>query len=159
MHTIRDIKVRYRSKQYGGEEQYQFQPTLLISTDSDYDYGNTAEGVVVKYLKNFPVAITNKDFSKISNYLLQGSNIYNTQKSYVLKNFEEKLLSYEILDVINQDENNAIVSTRESYWVMQNGRMIEMLTQECKYQVTKSNGDWKMTDFVGKVNVISRIKY
>ena len=76
-----------------------------------------------------------------------------------MKNFEEKLLSYEILDVINQDENNAIVSTRESYWVMQNGRMIEMLTQECKYQVTKSNGDWKMTDFVGKVNVISRIKY
>lgn len=160
MHTNRNIKISYKSKEYSGEEEYEFQPTLLISTDSTLpQYGEGPEATVINYLKNFVVAITNKDFSKISNYLLDGSNIYNTQKEYVKKNIEEKLLSYEILDVKNTDTNNAIVSTRETYWVTQNGKLIEMLTQECKYKVTKSGDSWKLTDFDGMVNVVSRISY
>lgn len=160
MHTNRNVKLSYKSKEYSGEEEYEFQPTLLISTDSTLpQYGEGPEATVVNYLKNFVVAITNKDFSKISSYLLDGSNIYNTQKEYVKKNLEEKLLSYEILDVKNTDSNNAIVSTRETYWVTQNGKLIEMLTQECKYKVTKSGNSWKLTDFDGMVNVVSRISY
>ena len=160
MHETRNIKVTYKSKDYSGEEEYEFEPTLLISTDSTApQYGEGPEGTVVNYLKNFVIAITNKDFSKISNYLLQGSEIYNTQKEYVTKNIEEKLLSYEILDVNYTDSNNAIVSTRETYWVTQEGKLIEMLTQECKYKTTKSGNDWKLTDFADKVNVISRIEY
>ena len=160
MHTNRDIKLSYKSKDYAGEQIYEFQPTLLISTDSTLpQYGEGPEATVVNYLKNYVVAITNKDFSQISDYLLYGSNIYNTQKEYVKKNLEEKLLSYEILDVTNTDANNAVVSTRETYWVTQNGKLIEMLTQECKYKVTKSGNDWKLVDFVGKVNVVSRISY
>lgn len=160
MHENRNIKLSYKSKDYAGEEEYDFQPTLLISTDSTLpQYGEGPEATVVNYLKNFVVAITNKDFSKISSYLLEGSSIYDTQKEYVKKNIEEKLLSYEILNVTNTDSNNAIVSTRETYWVTQNGKLIEMLTQECKYKVTKSGNDWKLTDFAENVNVVSRISY
>lgn len=163
MHSTRNIKLVYRSKQYSGEEEYEFQPTLLVSTEDEtstsIQYGDGPEGTVVNYLKNFVTAITNKDFSKISSYLQDGSNIYNTQKEYVKKNIEEKLLSYEILDVNYSDSNNAVVSTRETYWVTQEGKLIEMLTQECKYKVTNSSGSWKLTDFDGNVNVVSRISY
>lgn len=160
MYKNREIKLSYKSKDYEGEQDYEFEPTLLIAADSTLPaIGDGPEATVINYLKNFVVAITNKDYSKISNYLLDGSNIATMQKEYVKKNLEEKLLSYEILDISYQDNNNAIVSTRESYWVTQEGKLIEMLTQECKYQVTKSGNAWKITDFVDNVNVVSRIEY
>lgn len=159
LHEARNIKLSYRSKEYGGEEEYSFVPNILRTIDEDYNLGNGPEDVVIHYLQNFVIAITNKDFSMISDYLLPGSNIYDTQKEYINKDIEEKLLSYEILSVDMQDENHAIVSTRETYWITSQGKLIQMLTQECKYKVETSNGNWQLTDFADQINVVNNIKY
>lgn len=159
LHDARTIRLEYRSREFGGTEDYTFEPKILRSTGDTYGFGDGPEGTVINYLHNFVVAITNKDFSKISDYLLTGSNIYNTQREYINKDIEEKLLSYEILDVDMKDASNAIVSTRETYWVKSGGKLIQMLTQECKYNVEKSGDSWKLTDFADKVNVVSNIKY
>lgn len=69
----------------------------------------------------------------------------------------EQLDSYELTDVSYSDENNCVISTRETYYVQVSGEALQLMTQECKYSLVKENGNWFMTSFVD-INVVSRIK-
>lgn len=143
-----NILVGYHSKEYGGETAYRYTPNILNSIDGKTLYTSGPEAVVEGYLKGFPDAMTNQDFSYISDYLKQDSAIYNTQKEYVKKGISEKLHSYEIMNVQKQDENNCTVSTRETYYIQKENQPLELMTQECTYRVVKDGNDWKITEFV-----------
>lgn len=152
-----DIQVGYRSLEYGGECEYVYTPNTLLSVDADVLYTDGPEAVVEKYMKNFDDAMTNMDFSYIEDCLLPGSSIYEEQKAYVQRGIEEQLDSYEIVKAEYSDENNCIVTTRETYYVRVQGEPLQLMTQECRYQVVKNGGDWKMSAFAGDIHVLSRI--
>ena len=153
-----NIQVGYHSREYGGECQYSYEPNVLLSAKAATVYEDGPEAVVEKYLKNFPDAVTNNDFSLISDCLKPGSAIYQEQEKYVQRDISERLDSYEITDVAYNGNNNCVVSTRETYYVQVAGKPLQLMTQECQYALENAGGTtWYMTDFVD-LKVVSRIK-
>nr|WP_106790597.1 VWA domain-containing protein [Massilistercora timonensis] len=153
-----NIQVGYHSREYGGECQYSYEPNVLLSAKAATVYEDGPEAVVEKYLKNFPDAVTNNDFSLISDCLKPGSAIYQEQEKYVQRDISERLDSYEITDVSYNGNNNCVVSTRETYYVQVAGKPLQLMTQECQYALENAGGTtWYMTDFVD-LKVVSRIK-
>ena len=152
-----DIKTGYKSVKYGGECNYTYTPNVFLSAGSATLYKDGPEAVVEEYLKNFDDAVNHSDFSLISNCLQKGSPIYTEQEKYVQRDISEQLDSYELTDVSYSDENNCVISTRETYYVQVSGEALQLMTQECKYSLVKENGNWFMTSFAD-INVVSRIK-
>jgi hypothetical protein len=152
-----NLLAGYHSAEYGGESYCDFQPNLLISVDGANLYTSGPEATVESYLKGFDDAMSYQDFSYISDYLKKDSNIYKSQKEYVKKGISESLDSYEIVDVDYSGKKKCIVTTRETYYVQRQGEPLELMTQQCQYQLKKTSDGWKMTDFAGPVEVLSRI--
>ena len=109
-------------------------------------------------MRAFDDAMTNSDFSYISDYLKPGSSIYKAQEEYVKKDFTEQLKTYEISSTDYSSNTECIITTRETYYVQATGEPLDLLTQECKYKLIYENSEWKMTDFADSVKVLSRIK-
>lgn len=84
------LKVGYHSKEYGGEENYTYTPKLLMSVDGDSVYTDGPEAVVENYVKNFDKAMTNEDFSYISDYLQREAKSIRIRKNML----QEEFLSY-----------------------------------------------------------------
>ena len=154
-----NIVVGYHSPVYGGECTYTYRPNVLLSVSGAGIYHDGPEAVVEAYMRGFADAMTNSDFSCISDYLKDGSNIYNSQKAYVSRDIRETLDSYEIVSVDYSDSANCVVTTRETYYVQVEDKPLELLTQQCKYQVVYENNRWYMTDFADKVDVLSRVNH
>lgn len=152
-----DIQVGYHSTEYGGECAYTYKPNVLLSAKSSSIYTDGPEAVVEQYLKNFPAAVTNGDFSLIEDCLKAGSDIYNEQKKYVQRDITEQLDTYELTDVSYSGDSSCVVSTRETYNVQVQGKALQLMTQECKYRLEKSGDKWEMTAFED-LKVVSRIK-
>lgn len=152
-----NIQVGYHTQEYGGECDYTYQPNVLLSAKSADIYTDGPEAVVEQYLKNFPAAVTNSDFSLIADYMKAGSDIYNEQEKYVQRDITEQLDTYELTDVTYSDENNCVISTRETYYVQVEGKALQLMTQECQYALEKTGDKWEMTAFVD-LKVVSRIK-
>lgn len=154
-----EIQVGYHSLEYGGECQYEYTPNTLLSVNSKTFFTDGPEAVVEKYLKNFDDAMTNTDFSYIEDCLLKGSSIYTEQQKYVQRGIKEQLDSYEIVNISYSDDDNCVITTRETFLVQLPNEPLKMMTQECQYALVKTNGEWKMTDFAGPVKVLSKIKH
>ena len=152
-----DIIVGYNSKTHGGNCNFTYTPNILLSVDSSAFYKDGPEAVVEAYMKAFDDAMTNRDFSYISDYLKKNSNIYNMQEKYVQRGIDESLVSYEIVDVTYNNSNESIVTTRETFYVQAKNEPLYLMTQQCKYIVVYENNEWKITDFAGSVEVLSRI--
>lgn len=158
--TVKDtaqIEAGYHSLEYGGKCSYSYTPNVLLNPNSTSIYQDGPEAVVERYLKNFPQAVTDSDFSLIADCMKQGSAIYTEQEKYVKRNIEETLDSYEIVDTQYSGDSNCVISTRETYYVQVQGKALQLMTQECKYSLEKNGNDWKMTSFVD-LKVTSRIK-
>ena len=153
-----NIETGYRSVEYGGECKYTYTPNILMSVDGSSIFSDGPEAVVEKYLKGFADAVTNSDFSYISDYLKPGSAIYQEQEQYVTRDITAQLSSFEIVSVDYSSQQNCVVVTRETYFVQVGNEPLQLMTQECKYAVEESGGEWKMTAFADKVKVLSRIK-
>lgn len=153
-----NIETGYRSVEYGGECKYSYTPNILMSVDGSGIFSDGPEAVVEKYLKGFGAAVTNSDFSYISDYLKQGSTIYNEQQQYVMRDISAQLDSFEIVSVDYGSQQNCIVVTRETYFVQVGNEPLQLMTQECKYAAEESGGEWKLTAFADEVKVLSRIK-
>lgn len=154
---IANICVGYRSPKYGGECTYSYAPNVLMSVNAKGFYKDGPEACVEGYIKNFMHAMTNRDIHYVDSYLLAGSAIYQEQEKYVKQGIDEQLDSYEIVSTDYSDSNNCVVTTRETIYVQIPGKPLQLMTQECKYQVTYTGGEWKMTAFADKVNVLNRI--
>ena len=152
-----NIQVGYRSPEYGGECTYSYTPNTLISVEATTLYTDGPEAVVEKYMKNFDDAMTHSDFSFIEDCLLPGSSIYQEQQAYVQRGISEQLDSYEIVSTDYRDADHCVVTTRETYYVQIKNEPLQLMTQQCQYEVTKSGNDWKMSAFAGQVEVLSRI--
>ena len=109
-------------------------------------------------MRGFADAVTGSDFSYISDYLKPGSVIYDEQQKYVQRDIKEQLDSFEIVSVDYQDGDHCVVQTRETYYVQVGDDPLQLMTQGCQYAVEQDSSGWKLTDFVGKVDVISRIR-
>lgn len=158
--TVKDtaqIEAGYHSLEYGGKCSYSYTPNVLLNPNSTSIYQDGPEAVVEKYLKNFPQAVTNSDFSLIADCMKQGSAIYTEQEKYVKRSIDETLDSYEIVDTQYNGDSSCVISTRETYYVQVQGKALQLMTQECKYSLEKAGNDWKMTSFVD-LKVTSRIK-
>ena len=79
------------------------------------------------------------------------------QEKYVLRDITERLDSYELTDVSYADANNCVISTRETYYVQVKGKPLQLMTQECKYNVENQGDKWQLTSFAD-IKVVSRIK-
>lgn len=158
--TVKDtaqIEAGYHSLEYGGKCSYSYTPNVLLNPNSTSIYQDGPEAVVERYLKNFPQAVTNSDFSLIADCMKQGSAIYTEQEKYVERSIDETLDSYEIVDTQYNGDSSCVISTRETYYVQVQGKALQLMTQECKYSLEKAGNDWKMTSFVD-LKVTSRIK-
>lgn len=113
------------------------------------------EDVVEQYIKGFALAMTEGDFSYISDYLKPGSEIYKSQKKYIEKDISESLESYEIEDVDYKDEKHCVVTTRETVSVQKWDQPSKLVTQRCKYAVVCTGGKWMMTKFADSIKIIS----
>lgn len=154
---VSNICVGYRSPQYGGECTYSYVPNVLMNVNAKNFYKDGPEACVEGYIKNFMQAMSNCDIHYVDDYLLAGSPIYTEQEKYVKQGINEKLDSYEIVSTNYSDQNNCVVTTRETIYVQVPGKPLQLMTQECKYQVTYTGGEWKMTAFADQVNVLNRI--
>jgi len=152
-----DILVGYHSEEYGGNDEFTYVPNVLLSVDGPKFYEDGPEAVVEAYMEGFDDAMTYSDFSYISDYLLEDSNIYKSQEKYVTRDITETLDSYEIVNVDYYGDDECIVTTRETYYVQMPGEPLQLLTQECQYIVIKDNAEWKLTDFAAPVEVLLRI--
>lgn len=158
--TVKDtaqIEAGYHSLEYGGKCSYSYTPNVLLNPNSTSIYQDGPEAVVERYLKNFPQAVTNSDFSLIADCMKQGSAIYTEQEKYVKRSIDETLDSYEIVDTQYNGDSSCVISPRETYYVQVQGKALQLMTQECKYALEKAGNDWKMTSFVD-LKVTSRIK-
>lgn len=154
---VSNVEAGYRSVEYGGQCRYSYTPNVLLNVKGASFYKDGPEAVVERYLRGFPNAVNNSDFSYISDCLKPGSAIYQEQQKYVLRSITEQLDSFEIVSVDYSDGSNCVAKTRETYFVQVSGEPLQLMTQECQYALEESGGQWKMTAFVGKVNVLSRI--
>lgn len=152
-----NIEIGYNSITYGGRCTYSYTPNVLMNVNGTTLYTDGPEAVVEKYIKGFDDAMTMSDFSYISDCLKTDSNIYKTQKEYIKKGISERLDSCEIIDVDYSSKTKCVVTTRETYYVQTKSTSLQLMTQQCQYKVEKVGDDWKMTDFAGKVEVLSRI--
>ena len=152
-----NIQAGYHSIDYGGECKYTYTPNVLMSAQSRDIYTDGPQAAVEGYLKNFDSAMNKSDFSLISGYLKNGSPIYTEQEKYVLRDITERLDSYELTDVSYADANNCVISTRETYYVQVKGKPLQLMTQECKYNVENQGDKWQLTSFAD-IKVVSRIK-
>ena len=155
---VSDIETGYQSVEYGGECRYSYTPSILLGADGDAFYEDGPEAVVEGYMRGFADAVTGSDFSYISDYLKPGSVIYDEQQKYVQRDIKEQLDSFEIVSVDYQDGDHCVVQTRETYYVQVGDDPLQLMTQGCQYAVEQDSSGWKLTDFVGKVDVISRIR-
>lgn len=155
---VSNIETGYHSIEYGGSCSYSYTPNVLLNVRSSSFYQDGPEAVVERYLRGFADAVTESDFSYISDCLKPGSAIYKEQQSYVLRDIEEQLDSFEIVSVDYSGGHNCVVLARETYFVQVSGEPLQLMTQECQYALEESGGQWKMTAFVGKVRVLSRIR-
>lgn len=154
-----NIVTGYHTAEYGGETNYSYTPNTLVNVDDNSLYKDGPEGVVSAYMVAFADAMTNQSYSYIAPYILSGSALEAEQTKYVTRGISENIDSYEIENVEYTDNNNCVVTTRETYFVQKPGKPLSLLTQRCKYSVVKSRNDWKMTGFVDKIEVLSRIAY
>ena len=155
---VSNIETGYQSIEYGGSCSYSYTPNVLLNVKSSRFYQDGPQAVVERYLRGFAEAVTKSDFSYISDCLKPGSTIFKEQQSYVLRDIEEQLDSFEIVSVDYSGGHNCVVLTRETYFVQVSGEPLQLMTQECQYALEESGGQWKMTAFVGKVRVLSRIR-
>ena len=155
---VSNIETGYHSIEYGGSCSYSYTPNVLLNVRSSSFYQDGPEAVVERYLRGFADAVTESDFSYISDCLKPGSAIYKEQQSYVLRDIEEQLDSFEIVSVDYSGGQNCVVLARETYFVQVSGQPLQLMTQECQYALEETGGQWKMTAFVGKVRVLSRIR-
>ena len=154
-----NIVVGYHTAEYGGETSYSYTPNTLVSVNDTTIYTDGPEAVVAAYMVAFADAMTNQSYSYIEPYVLSGSSLESHQQNYVARGISEKIDSYEIENVEYADENNCVVTTRETYFVQKVNEPLALLTQRCKYQVVKTGSAWQMVDFADKVEVLSRITY
>lgn len=152
-----NILVGYHSALYGGENTYSYTPNVLMSVSGSGLYNDGPEAVVEGYMRGFDDAMTYSDFSYISNYLKVDSPIYNEQIEYVKRNITELLDTYEIVSTVYNGSDECAITTRETYYVQKAGEPLELMTQQCTYRVIRENGSWKMTEFIGDIDIISRV--
>ena len=152
-----NILVGYHSALYGGENTYSYTPNVLMSVSGSGLYNDGPEAVVEGYMRGFDDAMTYSDFSYISNYLKVDSPIYNEQIEYVKRNITELLDTYEIVSIVYNGSDECAITTRETYYVQKAGEPLELMTQQCTYRVIRENGSWKMTEFIGDIDIISRV--
>lgn len=151
------VEVGYHSLEYGGKCEYSYTPNILLNHDSNTLYADGPEAVVEKYLRNFAQAMSDSDFSLISDCIKAGSPLYEEQKKYVERDINEQLDSFEFLNTSYKSNNYCEVSTRETFYAQIVGKSLQLVTQECTYSLEKISGEWKMTAFVD-LKVTSRIK-
>lgn len=108
--------------------------------------GEGPEDVVGQYITAFVDAMTEMDFSYISDYLKPGSKMYKDQKKYVQRGISESLDSYDIESVDYKDRKHCSVTTYESINVKKTDKPSKLVTQRCKYSVVLTDGEWKITD-------------
>ena len=152
--TKSNVLVGYHSPEYGGKEEFTYQPNVLLQAKNSNLFTEGPEAVVEKYMKGFADAMTYSDFSYIEPYLLNGSGIYKEQQKYVQRDIAESLDLYEIVDVSYLNNEQCHITTRETYYVQKAGEPLKLLTQRCKYNLIRRNNQWFLTAFVDPVNVL-----
>ena len=80
------------------------------------------------------------------------------QVKWVLRDITERLDSYELTDVSYADANNCVISTRETYYVQVKGKPLQLMTQECKYNVENQEAISGSSTSFADIKVVSRIK-
>ena len=151
-----NILVGYNSPDYIGEINFYYTPDTLLNLPGE-SVNEGAEKVVEDYICAFDDAMNNMDFSYISNYLKQGSNIYNSQKKYVQTDVSMILESYEIISTEYINNDSCVVTTRETFYAERENGPYESITQKCKYIVERENNVWKMVDFADSVIIESEV--
>lgn len=150
------IQVGYAGADYAGSCTYSYTPNVLLSAESSTIFSDGPEATVERYLKNFDDAMTYTDFSRISDCLKPGSDIYAEQEAYVTRGISEELDSYEISPASYTDAAHATVATRETFYVQVPGKPLQLMTQECTYALECVGDTWLMTSFVD-LEVTNRI--
>ena len=150
------IQVGYAGADYAGSCTYSYTPNVLLSAESSTIFSDGPEATVERYLKNFDDAMTYTDFSRISDCLKPGSDIYAEQEAYVTRGISEELDSYEISPASYTDDAHATVATRETFYVQVPGKPLQLMTQECTYALERVGDTWLMTSFVD-LEVTNRI--
>lgn len=156
----RTLKIDIQTRKEGGGTSYAFTPRILLSTESVLSSTDEISELIGNYLKNYVNAINNHDYSYIESYIAPGGSIEKEIKPYIMKDIQEKLLSYEITNKKNIDPNTYIVTTRETYEIQNHNEPLHMRVLEGKYEVKKqSDGKWKNLNFAALYKVLSKINY
>ncbi|MGH4120762.1 TcaA NTF2-like domain-containing protein [Clostridium sp.] len=156
----RTLKIDVQTRKDGGGTNYAFTPRILNSTQSVLNSTDEISELIDNYLKNYVNAINNHDYSYIEDYIAPGGSIEKEVKPYIMKDIQEKLLSYEIINKENIDADTYIVTTRETYEVQNHDEPLHMRVLEGKYEVKKqSDGKWRNLNFADLYKVLSKINY
>lgn len=156
----RTLKIDIQTRKEGGGTSYTFTPRVLNSTQSVLNSTDEISELIGNYLNNYVNAINNHDYSYVESYIAPGGSVEKEVKPYVMKNIQEKLLSYEIIKKESIDPDTYIVTTRETYEVQNHDEPLHMRVLEGKYEVKKqSDGKWKILNFADLYKVLSKINF
>ena len=156
------IEVRYKSKEYDGEGSCAYLP----SGNKDYvgdgpECVGGPESTLEDYISRYPDAITEQNYTYISDYIKSGSSMEKEQSSYIQnKEVDEKMISYNIKNVKYSSSKKCVVTTEERYQInyYDDNFTSKDMTQTCKYNVEKVDGQWLITGYAGDIKAVTNSK-
>ena len=157
INDIRDFSIRIQSDACTGESTFTFEPHLLLKANETYAGQDEIDAALAAYLRGFIRAIQTKNFNELAPTLVYESPIYYEQQNYILSDFSEELVSYEILSKW-VDHDVCTLRVRENYLIDSPRSPLYMLTQIAHYRLWKMDDGWRFYCFEEPVEVVQIIQ-
>lgn len=152
------IKADYSDSKYAMRSESSLTPQRVISMSGDTSGLDGVDQALSDYLHGFVESINAHDFSYLEPTLVNKSPIYTMQKKFIMKDYSEELISFEIqAKKFNSSRNECVVTTEETYKMTTPDKPLHIHIQRCTYRIVKGANGWKMYSFVGHVKVLSQL--
>lgn len=124
-----------------------------------------AKAVIGGYVNAYVADLNDETYSRLYGYIQNGSAFETQQRNFINQsapsNLRESILEYQVTNIQRQSADSYYVTSVEKYtYYSDKDPNVKWVTQQCVYQIDRqSDGSWKISQMIGKVNVLGRGDY
>lgn len=152
-----EVPVDVRDHGYHNLQANEFSEQDISEIQDRTSQEDQVAASVEYYLNAFVEAMNLRNYDPLIPIVIPGSSMEEIQSQFVLNEYDEELISYQITGLDFLDDYNCVVRTREIYSMSTLKDPLHTLIQQCSYHLIFHDGIWKFDHFTENVYVEQRI--